>query len=283
MAVARVAPAARAGARAPARRGAASARATPVVARAAREEATGAWAEGPRGLAQRAASGLAALSLAATLGLGAMVEPPAVASELDVLNESVPSGYIIDDADILSRSSVASLNKALNKLESKTGYKLFVITLRKLQFNTDPFAFADKVIEGWFPTAELGDKKGVFVLVKTTKDGALVGGPSFSKSVGDELLESIITENIPTLAEEEKYNQAIISSVQRISQRLSGEKDQGPPLKLAASKGSNFKTKEQTDNKRGSYTVVVGGLLVISFVVPMIQYFAYVSGEEEEG
>jgi hypothetical protein len=78
------------------------------------------------------------------------------------------------------------------------------------------------------------------------------------------------------LAEDEKFNEAILSSVDRIGARLAGEVDPGPPKKFEAKKGSNFKTKEQTEEKRAIYTYVVVGLLVISFVVPMIQYFGYV-------
>ncbi len=150
------------------------------------------------------------------------------------------------------------------------------MTVKKLQVQTDPFKFADKVIETWYPTAQLGDKKAVFVLVKNTKEGALVGGSSFGKAISGPLLESIITENIPILTEDEKYNEAIISSVNRIQAKLTNEADPGPPKKFEEKKGSNFKTKEQTNDKRQIYSAVVGGLLVISFVVPMIQYFGYV-------
>ena len=38
------------------------------------------------------------------------------------------------------------------------GYRVVVVTLRKLQFDSDAFAFADKVIERWYPTAADGNK-----------------------------------------------------------------------------------------------------------------------------
>ena len=46
--------------------------------------------------------------------------------------------------------------------------------------------------------------------------------------------------------------------------------------------GSNFKTKQETEDKKGVYSAVVGGLLVISFVVPMVQYFGYVNVGSDE-
>ena len=43
------------------------------------------------------------------------------------------------------------------------------MTLRKLVASDDAFQFADKLIEAWYPTAELGSKKAIFVLVKQSK------------------------------------------------------------------------------------------------------------------
>ena len=51
--------------------------------------------------------------------------------------------------------------------------------MRKLVFEQDPFAFGDKVLETWYPTLEEGNNKGNLLLVKNTKEGAIVGGPAF--------------------------------------------------------------------------------------------------------
>mmetsp|Transcript_1948 Transcript_1948/g.6813 ORF Transcript_1948/g.6813 Transcript_1948/m.6813 type:complete len:276 (+) Transcript_1948:195-1022(+) len=254
-----------------------SRRSTPAVCRASLKPEGGLLKQ----LQQGAATAAASLAVASAVAL-APPALPALATELDVLSEPVPQGYIIDDGSLLSRATVRSLNGSLSKLEKQSGYKVIVVTLRKLQFQTDPFAFADKVIETWYPTAELGNKKAVFVIVKTTKEAALVGGPAFGKALGDDVLESIITENVPTLTENDKFNEAITSSLDRVQKVLLGQKDPGPPGKFVAKKGSNFKTKEETTSKRPIYTTIVGGLLVISFVVPMIQYYGYVAGGEEE-
>lgn len=98
-----------------------------------------------------------------------------------------------------------------------------VTTTRKLEFETDAFAFGDKVIESWYPTPEEGDKKGILVVVTSGKDGALTGGKSFMNGVGDDLIDSIISTNIPIFTEEEKYNECVISSVNRIESVLRGE------------------------------------------------------------
>ena len=59
----------------------------------------------------RIGSGLAALTLAATLQLSTAA-PPAAATELDVLKAKVPNGYIIDDGKVFSRATSAEVTKA---------------------------------------------------------------------------------------------------------------------------------------------------------------------------
>jgi uncharacterized membrane protein YgcG len=206
---------------------------------------------------------------------------PAAATELDVLSSPTPStGYVLDDAKLLSRSTYSELNKLAGQIEADTGYRVTVVTLRKLQFETDAFAFADKVIEKWYPTAAEGNKKAVLLIVKSTKEGALVAGPELNKKLGA-LVDSITGENIPILCEQEKFSEALTSSLRRVNAKLTGGADPGPPRVDVVKTGSNFKTKDQTENKRGSYAVVVGGLLVISFVVPMVQYYGYVGKKDE--
>jgi uncharacterized membrane protein YgcG len=156
-----------------------------------------------------------------------------------------------------------------------------VVTVRKLVFEQDPFAFGDKVLETWYPTLEEGDKKGNLLLVKNTKEGAIVGGPAFLKGVGNDILDSILSKNIPINLEEEKYGEALTSSVDRIVAALEGKADPGPPSKFEKNKAATYKSKAETDEKRDIFSNVVIGLLVISFVVPMVQYFGYVAGDPD--
>lgn len=220
-------------------------------------------------------------ALAVSLAFGGVVED-AVAGEIEILGTPAPTeGYIVDDAGLMSRSTATTVNKTLKELEDTTGFHMNVITVRKLVFETDPFAFGDKVLETWYPTVEEGNDKGNLLLVKSTKDGALVGGPKFLKSVGDDLIDSVLTSNYGINLEQEKYNEALTSSVKRITAVLEGKEDPGPPEKFEAAKGSNFKTRKETSEKRDVFANVVIGLLVISFVVPMLQYAGYVVGDPD--
>ena len=228
--------------------------------------------------------GVSAFALASAMSLSpiSMVVDSANASEIEILQTPAPtSGYIVDDAGIMSRASAGSINKTLKELEDQTGYHLNVITVRKLVFEQDPYAFGDKVLETWYPTLEEGNNKGNFLLVKTAKEAAVVGGPKFLKAVGDDVLESVLSKNVPINLEYEKFNEALTSSVDRIAAVLEGKPDPGPPAKFEKDNSRTFKTKEETGAKREVFSNVVVGLLVISFVVPMLQYFGYVTGDPD--
>lgn len=210
------------------------------------------------------------------MALGASAAPPANATELDILAQTpAQSRFLFDDAKVLSRASASELVKELAKLQNETGYHLDIVTLRKLVFVADPFEFADKVIEKWYPTVEQGDKHGVLLLVSTEKEGAVVGGPSFMKTVSDPVIDGIISENIPVLGEEEKFNEAVTSSVKRIDAALRGQPDIPGPTAEKQKRTRTYKTKEESDEKKDLSTIVVSLLLFISFVVPMVQFFAY--------
>jgi uncharacterized membrane protein YgcG len=84
-----------------------------------------------------------------------------------------------------------------------------------------------QVVENWYPTAEEGENKGVMVVVTAGKEGALSGGKAFMAAVGDELIDSIVSDNIPIFTEEEKYNQTVTSSLDRLAAKLQGKEVPG--------------------------------------------------------
>jgi uncharacterized membrane protein YgcG len=134
-----------------------------------------------------------------------------------------------------------------------------------------------QILEKWYPTREEGNNKGIVLLVTTQKEGAVTGGPAFTQAVGDKILEAVTAENLPVLATDEKYNEAIYSTAKRLVAAIDGLEDTGGPTFKENKRESNFKSKQETESKRGQFSLVVGGLLVIAFVVPMAQYYAYVS------
>ncbi|XP_019187400.1 PREDICTED: UPF0603 protein At1g54780, chloroplastic [Ipomoea nil] len=223
--------------------------------------------------------GLAALAISLALNFCPVLpSASALASEFDVLNEGPPKeSYVVDDAGVLSRVTRSDLRRLLEDLEFRKGYHINFVTVRKLTSKADAFEYADQVLERWYPTVEEGSNKGIVVLVTSQKEGAITGGPEFVKAVGDTILDATVSENLPVLATEEKYNEAVYSTAKRLVAAIDGLPDPGGPVFKDNKRESNFKTKEETEEKRGQFSLVVGGLLVIAFVVPMAQYYAYVS------
>lgn len=230
-------------------------------------------------LIQGLGKNLAATVAAALLSFGSL-SGVAVASEFDVINSSTPSfNYLIDDAGVLNKTTKKSVNDRLYKLETETGYRLEVVTVRKLEFETDGFAFGDKILARWYPDKSEADKKGIIIVVTTGKDGAITGGPAFLQKVGDGLIDSVIGDNIPIFTEQEKFNETITSSVKRLEASLTGQKDPGAPQRAAEGKSRTYKTRAETDKSRNVFSTIVLVLLGISVIVPMLQYWGYTSKE----
>ncbi|KAH9322270.1 hypothetical protein KI387_016909 [Taxus chinensis] len=200
------------------------------------------------------------------------------ATEFDILNGPPPKEtYVLDDAGVLNRVTKFDIKRLLSDLETRKGFHINCITLRKLTSKADAYEFADAVVEKWYPSVEEGNDKGVVLLLTTQKEGAVTGGPAFIQAVGDRVLESVVSQNLPVLATDEKYNEAMFSTAKRLVAAIDGLPDPGGPKFEDKKRESNFKTREETEEKRGQFITVVGGLLVIAFVVPMAQYYAYVS------
>ncbi|GMI65323.1 thylakoid lumen protein 18.3 [Hibiscus trionum] len=233
----------------------------------------------PRNWFDHAQQGLAALAISLALNFSpVLLTGNAMASEFDVINDGPPKeSYVVDDANVLSRVTRSDLKRLLSDLESRKNFHINFVTVRKLTSKADAFEYADQVLEKWYPTLEEGSNKGIVVLVTSQKEGAVTGGPAFIEAVGENILDATVTENLPVLATEEKYNEAIYSSAKRLVAAIDGLPDPGGPTFKDNKRESNFKSREETEEKRGQFSLVVGGLLVIAFVVPMAQYYAYVS------
>lgn len=218
---------------------------------------------------------VATAGAAALLTLGNLAAP-AIASEFDVIAESVPTThYYVDDANVLSRSTKSEVDKKLKLLEIETGYRVTAVTVRKLEFEPDTYVFADKVLENWYPTAEAGDNKGVLLVVTAGKEGTVTGGKAFMNALGEDLVESIVTDNIPIFTEQEKYNQTVTSVLDRVDAKLKGLTVPEAPKRDEANRGRTYKTKEEVDKSKTVTSTVVVTLLIIAVVVPMLQYYGY--------
>merc|ERR1711998_153134 len=209
--------------------------------------------------------------------IGLAILGPVNASAFDILAEDEPKAtFSIDDAAVPSRTTRKEIDDKLSNLQTGLGYKLTLITTRKLEFDPDAFTFSDKVFNKWHKS-DGGDKSGLLLMVTSNKDGALVGGNSLLTALGDELIDSIIGDNIPYYTEEERYNEAVTSSITRIVDVLNGKNDPGAPVRNSNSKTRTYKTREETERVKPVTGTIVLTLLAIAFVVPMLQFYGYVS------
>lgn len=89
--------------------------------------------------------GLAALaiSLALNFSLPALTDA-ALASEFDVLNDGPPKeSYVVDDAGVLSRVTKSDLKRLLTDLESRKGFHVNIVTVRKLTVSSSVILCVD--------------------------------------------------------------------------------------------------------------------------------------------
>lgn len=171
---------------------------------------------------------------------------------------------------MLSKSSAGEINNKLAELNKETGYKVTLITLRKLEYDPDAFSFTEKILKKWYKTNN--DDKGIVLVITAGKDGAVLGGDKFMNALGDDLIDGVVGGNIAVLTGEEKYNEAAISSVNRVATVLQGKADPGGPVRVEAVRKRTFRTKEETEKTKTVTGTVVATLLFIAVVVPMLQY-----------
>ncbi|MEO2191115.1 MAG: TPM domain-containing protein [bacterium] len=244
-----------------------NARARAVVCQAARSAPASTDAVD---IQKRIVAGAAAAMIAAT-------PLAASANEFDLLSSGTPDTYIVDDASVLNRTTRDSISSKLKDLEVKTGYRVEVATVRKLEFESDAFAFGDKLVNKWFKG---DDKKGIFLVVTSAKDGALTGGQKFMGAIGDDLIDSVVGENVSIFTEEEKYNEAVTSSVTRIAAKLTGQEVPEGPKREEKVRKRTYRTRAETASKKDATSTIVLTLLFISVVVPMLQYFGYTNADD---
>jgi cytochrome c-type biogenesis protein CcmH/NrfG len=74
-----------------------------------------------------------------------------------------------------------------------------------------------------------------------------------------------------------KMLQSSAMTLDCVLQILTGKNDPGPPIRKEVKRERTYKTKAESDEKKTVSVTVVGTLLVISVVVPMLQYYGYTS------
>lgn len=207
-----------------------------------------------------------------------VVQAPAQATgvyNLPVLSAD-DSMWVLDDADIISRSNAGQISRELKDLAHQTGNEVRFVTIRRLDYGETIESFADQLFEKWFPDADAQANQTLLVLDSLTNTSAIRTGTEVKAAMSDDIAISVADETVQVpLRQGNKYNQAFLDASDRLVTVLSGNPDPGPPVVVSTiSAESTFTSAEDTD--QGSATVIVVGFLVAATIIPMLTYYFYV-------
>ena len=191
--------------------------------------------------------------------------------------------WIIDQAEILSRSNKGKIAIALGNLAKQTGNEVHFVTVHRLDYGETIESFTNKLFDLWFPTPEARANQALLVLDNLTNNVALSAGAAVKTKLSDDIAQSVTQETVLIpLKEGNKYNQALLGASDRLAAVLSDRPDPGPPTLVDnVQVEGTFATPEQT--KESNATVWVIGFLVVATVVPMATYYFYLYLQAREG
>ena len=215
---------------------------------------------------------LAVVLMVCTLQL---VASPASATSIYEIPDLVDDTWIIDKAEVISRSNEGKIGAQLADLAEKTGYEVHIVSIHRLDYDQTAQQFADKLFDRWFPTPEEGANQVLLVIDNLTNNTGIRTGEKVKSVMSDAIANSVAQESVLIpLKEGNKYNQAFLEASDRMVAVLSGKEDPGPPeLKDDVMVEGTFATPEET--QKSNATVWVVGFLIAATVIPMATYYFY--------
>lgn len=200
----------------------------------------------------------------------------AIAAEVVDLPDLVTGDrtWVIDFAEVLSRSTENAVSQQLDKIAEATGNQVRLVTIRQVDYGQPVEEFATELFDKWFKTPEEKANQVLLLLVSEDYRTAILTGDKVKASLPEAIATSIAAETLLFPTQAKKYNQAATDGVARLSAVLAGEPDPGPPeIKVKEVAISTYTDAEETD--KGSSTFIVVTLLIIATVVPMVTYFFF--------
>jgi len=183
--------------------------------------------------------------------------------------------WVVDRAEVLSRSNESKINNALEALATGTGNEVHIVSIHRLDYEETAETFVNQLFEKWFPTPEAQANQVLLVIDNLTNDTAIRTGEKVKTLLPDAIARSVVQETVLIpLKQGNKYNQALLEAADRLIAVLSGKPDPGPPeVKDTISVDGTFATPEETQSSNA--TVWVIGFLIVATVVPMATYYFY--------
>ncbi|SRR5579883_287622 len=223
------------------------------------------------------------LSVALCILATQLIALPATATGVSEVPKPKTGFWVIDQAEILSRSNEGKIATDLGALAKQTGNEVHLVTIHRLDYGETIETFTSKLFDQWFPTPEASANQVLLVLDNLTNNVAIRTGEAVKTKLSDDVAQSVAQETVLIpLKEGNKYNQALLGASDRLVAVLSGRPDPGPPsLQDNVQVEGTFATPEQT--KESNATVWVIGFLVVATVVPMATYYFYLYLQSREG
>ena len=214
---------------------------------------------------------LAGVMAIALLVLGLAV-PTALAISPAELGSVRPNERVLDDADVFSRASRSELD---SRLDALTGDRVDarVITVRRLDYGYSLDAFGEQLLENWSSTGQ--EPLLLLLLEVQNKRAAIVAEESLQSQLPPSLLKSTArtTMSIP-LREGDRYRQASLDGLSRLSVVLGGGEDPGPPEEVVRTTlPTNIPTQAETEESNATTWVIV--LLVLGTIIPMATWWVF--------
>ncbi|MFZ9947201.1 MAG: photosystem II repair protein Psb32 [Vulcanococcus sp.] len=217
---------------------------------------------------------LSAALLCAALFFAALAVPTAAwATGLADFPSQPPASHVLDQADLLSRSADAELDRRLqdfggDRIDAR------LVTLRRLDYGLSLDALGDQLVQAW--SSDPSDRSLLLLLIESQNNSAaVVASNDLEGQLSTELLSStaISTMGLP-LREGARYRQASLDALDRLGVVLNGGEDPGPPqLAERMPIETNIPTREETQSSNAFLWVVV--LLVVGTLVPMITWWVF--------
>jgi len=217
---------------------------------------------------------LSAALLSAALLFAALAWPgSAWATGLADFPAQPPASHVLDQADLLSRSADAELDRRLqdfggDRIDAR------LVTLRRLDYGLSLDALGEQLLQTW--GADEPNRSLLLLLIESQNNSAaVVASADLEGQLPSDLLSStaISTMGLP-LREGARYRQASLDALDRLGVVLNGGEDPGPPqLAERMPIETNIPTREETQSSNAFLWVVV--LLVVGTLVPMITWWVF--------
>ena len=198
--------------------------------------------------------------------------PASLAISPAALGGSLPDALVIDDADVFSRASRGELETKLRSFEDQR-VDARLITLRRLDYGITLNSFGEELLETW--SSPSGNPLLLMLIEASNKRSAVVANQELEAQLPPSLLKSTArtTMTVP-LREGDRYRQASVDGLTRLSTVLSGGEDPGPPKEIErVTLPTNIPTKAETAESDATKWVII--LLVLGTIIPMATWWVF--------